>query len=498
MERKSSISARKSSMKGLPVNPHKSKKSSKMAKKSPPKEKILKSKRGEYTYCQLKDLLDNEVDRINLYGVVLDCCGVYYSDAIQKYMCTMKIIDPTVNHNVHDKTIPEYLTATMFAKNEAQIPKPNKIGTIIRLHRAQTKKNVGKVIINCDMSIKSSWVMFDPFTGVIPVDKSDLNYTFVPDDKDELKKIRKFLTEYFAKNDIKSMTLTDAEKHKPKDFDTICYVLDKKTKKDCTRILICDAEKVIKLYLPTKKAQYISPLSIVRLRSANYEKAKKEKCLKFEEYSNILRIPHEFMAAKILLDKITSKKVSKEVEEKLDIYLPEPQPSKIISEPLIKEMKPISLKELFSHEPWKKSKKTQFRIKANVIEMGPKNPKDWLYVFNRSTKKSCKLKEAISKEKLQSGYDYYMKMQLFIKDENEPNDSTMYKIYICTLDGTGKEFIETPKGKAEPDEEYYQKLKKIHTTITQPWATLDAIVEVKDTNQKTPILFLTHTKLNIK
>ncbi len=494
MERKVSVKKEKASArKSSPAGP-KVKRAAKANGLSPKRDG---SSRKEYVYHKLKDLLGEEMDRINIYGVVLDCSGTYYMDKPEKYVCTVKLIDDTLNPTNSSDGTPEYLTATLFARTRDQLPQPAKIGSILRIHRAQTKKNKGTFQINCDVNIKSAWTLFDPTESVAPIERSSKGYTFTPKDKATLKKIREFANGYFQKNELAGISFKKAEKERPRDFDVVCYVLDIKAKGDTTRILLCDKEKVVKLYLPPTRKLYFGPLMVVRLRSANYEGYGSFSHMQFSEYSNIMKVPNEYKSAKELLDVFKSKKASTEVAEQLQYYSHDPKEPVILSHPM-KKFKVSRLRELYSGT-LTKSKEKYFRIQANVIEVGPKDPKDWLCVMDKVTKKTYKLKDVLDKKKnLPENYEYYLKLQLFVKDRSVDSDNNLYMVFLCTVDGKGKEFIKVPTGRKEPDQDYWKGLKRIYRMLTRPWATLDCLVEAVDTPGGQPIFFLADTELDLK
>ena len=219
--------------------------------------------------------------------------------------------------------------------------------------------------------------MFDPKDSISPVDKSSKTYTFTPKDKIRLKEIRKFSKNYFENNDLESTSLEEVAKKKLKEFDSICYVLDTKPKKLKSRVLLCDQSKVFKLYLSSSRKIFFPPFTVVRLRAATYVKNKAKECLEFNDYSNIMPLLNEYKSASELISVIKSKKVSEEVLEKIDYYLRDPNIIVPISHPVNKKSKVVHLKEIYSGDS-SKSKGKVFHINANVIEIGPRNPSDWI------------------------------------------------------------------------------------------------------------------------
>jgi len=335
---------------------------------------------------KLEDLVKEEKDRINFYGIILDCSAPYYSPLIEKYLCTIKLIDETINPS-KTKRESQFLTVTVFSKTVTKLPAPAKVGSIIRVHRGQTKDNKGTIQINCDVNIKSAWVFFDPTDSMVAISSSSKTHTFVQKDKDILKALRAFGKKFFAEHELSGVTLQEAVKKKPVDFDTLCFVLEVKDKKDSTRIRLCDSHNVAKLYLATSRPLTFAPSDVVRLRSANFKEGSKNKIV-FKEYSNILKVPQEYKSAKMLLDSF-KKNASEDIKEQVELY------AHSLSDPLVvskisnqyKGAKIIKLKDLIPGELSKGKGKANFRLNVNVIEIGPKDPKEWLLIHDKKTQK---------------------------------------------------------------------------------------------------------------
>jgi hypothetical protein len=188
----------------------------------------------------------------------------------------------------------------------------------------------------------------------------------------------KFSKAHFAKFELTSMTLKEAEKKQPKDFDALCLVLDVKTKGKSERVLLCDATKVVKLDLPENRKGCVSAQEIIRIRSADFAK---DGFLKLSEYSNILRIPKEFQSAKELLKELKKDKLPADVKEQLSLYGSENEVATKVKDDKLKKVTP--LKKLFGDDLPKGEKK--FKVHVSVVEVGPKDPKDWICIFDKKT-----------------------------------------------------------------------------------------------------------------
>ena len=434
--------------------------------------------------------MKTEKDRIYTWGVILDCSAPYYNEKSANYQCTFKLIDDSLVGS-KSKSAPEYLTATMFSKIAAEFPSVIKVGTIIRIHRGETKKHKDQMILNINITRKAAWIIFDPYDGLTPIAQKGKHYTYTEKDKAALKSLRKFVKEYFEKKDLEGMSLKDAEKKKPKDFDTICYVLDVKAKGKEEKVKLCDGSKIVKLSLPINRKGAVAAQDIVHIRSVNIEKGGKE--ISLNEYSSVLRIPKEYAAAKALLKELQGPKVDAEIKKELSLVMDtKGETTKLLK----KNAKPISLKELFAGKNIGGTNK----VHVSVVDVGPKDPHDWICVVEKKTGKQFKLSEVFSGKKakgpLPDGMAYYLKMQFFVKDKSGAKDSNMYTLFLCTVEGKGKEFIKLNLGKEYPSEEEYKNLKKVYKMLTRAWVEMDLVVESVEASGKQPVVFIVDTELN--
>lgn len=93
--------------------------------------------------------------------------------------------------------------------------------------------------------------------------------------------------------------------------------------------------------------------------------------------------------------------------------------------------------------------------------------------------------------------NYYYKMQLFVKDATAPEDKSLYMIFICTLEGKGKEFLDLDLGRDQPTEDHYKRLKRVYKMLTRSWVELDLMVESIQVAGAQPVFFLVDTELKI-
>jgi len=93
--------------------------------------------------------------------------------------------------------------------------------------------------------------------------------------------------------------------------------------------------------------------------------------------------------------------------------------------------------------------------------------------------------------------NYYYKMQLFVKDRSIASDKSLYILFLCTLDGKGKDFINLKLGREQVAEAHYKSLEKIYKMMTRPWVEMDLIVEAVQVSGAQPVFFIVDSELTI-
>ena len=456
------------------------------------KEKKTKSKaRKEYVYEKIEDFIGEEKDRLYLYAVIQEISSPYKVN--EKCLCVAKLIDKSVHPGADN----EFISTTFFARNNEELPQPTKVGSIIRVHRGWTRLHNKAIQMNVDVDIKSAWLLFDPTEGALPIAQTGKTFTWVEKDNARLKEIRQFAKEFFAKNELTTISLKEAM-DKPKEFDSVCLVLDVKKKDDKVRYLLVDEGKIVKLTVDQGRFPSVGPQDVVKMRAAAYDDDKEFKTLKFELYSNMQRVPKEYLISKNLHNSLKGKKVPEEIKSLLEVYTPEVDKENVITKTTNTKAKAVSLKDLLAEAA--KGKQKLFKIRANVIEVGPKDSKEWLWVHDTKTKELQKPEDVLGKGKggvLPAGKEYIYKMQLYVKDKSVLTDSNMYIVFLCTIDGKGSEFINIGLKKEKPTEMHYKALKKIYAAMTRPWNTLDLIVEAVEVAGGQSVFFIVDTQLKI-
>ena len=293
----------------------------------------------------------------------------------------MKLFDGTVNPQLASGTKkPSFVSLTIYGNTQSEIPQATKMGTILRIHRGQTKKYHQGYQLNCDVNIKAAWALFDPAEGYIPTNHTGRSYTFVDDDKKRLKEIRKDAADVLKNCDVTASSSIGAKKN---EVDMICMVLSRKEKSKTTdQLLVTDGNDFFKVELPHDHFSYAGPQEIVRMRGMTERKGK----LTFNDYTNVIKLEKTYSAAEELVNKITGKKDDKDFRDKIDMHIPFFDPSPVASEVLVSKAESTTLKDLFATDP-KDLNKNKFKVTVSVLEIGPKDPCSWIVDLDTKARK---------------------------------------------------------------------------------------------------------------
>ena len=310
--------------------------------------------------------------------MVLDSGCPYYFDKLGRYLCTMKLMDESVNPKDTISGKPPFVILTVFANRKEEIPQPNKMGSILRIHRGDNRTFEAGFQLNCDSDIKGSWVLFDPSESYTPIAHKGQHYTFVEEDKERIKTIRKFAKKFLDDFDVTEASSIGKVKG---DVDKFCQVLSRKKTEKGDQILIFEGEKFLKLEVGHDQYPHVGPGDIIRVRGME---AKGNRLI-FNEYTSMMKLDPDFSAAKELRKRVEKQRKNKEINDKFQLYIPDKE-KRVVSEVVDKKLRPIHLKELFTKDV-DEIKGKKFKVSVNVLEIGPKDTKSWLVPAEGKTKK---------------------------------------------------------------------------------------------------------------
>ena len=163
-----------------------------------------------------------------------------------------------------------FMSVTCFSQNKNGTPNINKLGSIIRIHRGDTRKYNKSFQLNCDSGIKGAWTIFDPSETYSPTDQSGRTYTFTDDDKKRLKEIRKFGEKFLKDNnsaEFSSIGANDDEE------DIIGLVVTRQSaNKLLDKFTIFNGEEFYKIEIPKDRYNFIAIHDTGRVRGINVKK----------------------------------------------------------------------------------------------------------------------------------------------------------------------------------------------------------------------------------
>lgn len=93
----------------------------------------------------------------HFYGVIIDATFPYKTNK-ERYICSIKVVDPSLhlkNQNSND-----YATLVLYAKRFEDLPIIQRVGDIIRVHRATLRIYNHVRQFNASVFYNSSWALF--------------------------------------------------------------------------------------------------------------------------------------------------------------------------------------------------------------------------------------------------------------------------------------------------------------------------------------------------
>jgi hypothetical protein len=329
----------------------------------------------------------------NVYGIIIDATFPHKVSA-EKYVVSLKIVDPSLHSKTAKPTDNDFATVVIYAKRFEDLPIANKVGDIIRLHRATLRMYKNQRQFNVSVHWNGSWAVFSAEdASFAPISYSGKRATFEKHETQVLTSLRKWVGTYFSSHDgVTSDLYTQLKgaKSAAKDFDVVAKIqsifdLDEFT----NELRIADANGdswyvlALKLKFPTLRAG-----QVVRIRSATYDETSTTKqVLNLQHYSNILTFISSSRLAKTLGNKVGDDWKSDAAELAKEV----PTHAIVLSEVDKKwaNLPVTSLNDLFHHEASLKG--DTFRTVFSVVKVEGTTA-DLVKSYNKTTKKASSAK----------------------------------------------------------------------------------------------------------
>jgi hypothetical protein len=391
---------------------------SRSAKKSKPASKDESTKkRGEgqkYKYVELAKASLTNPEPQHFYAVVIDATFPYKTNS-ERYICSLKIVDPSLHIKNQKGTgdSSDYATLVLYAKRFEDLPIIQRIGDIIRVHRATLRLYNNQRQFNASVFYNSSWALFStdkktpqqevsgddkPTNENIPFSFSGKHYTFEKQESAILANTRKWANQYVSQYNVITsdmvQPLSKAQSQK-NDFDVVAKILQIFELDEYTNELkLKDQSGQVFYTLALKlKFPHLRAGEVVRIRSATYDDtATQKKVLLLSHYSNILT----FVSASKLAKEVKSKVSDEKNAEKASLKQPVMMNAVVLTEVDKKHqnLPTTSLDDLFhfSENDPELANKNTFRTTFYVTKIEPADPKEFVKQYDKKTKKTTSLK----------------------------------------------------------------------------------------------------------
>ena len=115
-----------------------------------------RDKKRSYVY---KSLDKCEIgDNVNFYGVVLDATFPHQSFKSKKYLTTFKVVDSSCR--IDSQGVMDYISIVFFADKFEDLPICQRVGDLIRVHRATVATYKDRKQLTANVCFNSSWALF--------------------------------------------------------------------------------------------------------------------------------------------------------------------------------------------------------------------------------------------------------------------------------------------------------------------------------------------------
>jgi Telomeric single stranded DNA binding POT1/CDC13 len=138
----------------------------------------------------------------HIYGVIIDATFPYKTNQ-ERYICSIKIVDPSLYIKGQKGDGSDCATLVLYAKKFEDLPIISRLGDIIRVHRATLRLYNGQRQFNANLFYYSSWAIFPSDSADnVPSSQSGKNFTFEKQEAPLLSNIRKWASNYFQQYSV--------------------------------------------------------------------------------------------------------------------------------------------------------------------------------------------------------------------------------------------------------------------------------------------------------
>jgi Telomeric single stranded DNA binding POT1/CDC13 len=373
----------------------------------------------------------------------------------------------------------------LYAKRFEDLPIVQKVGDVIRVHRALLRLYNHQRQFNASVFYNSSWALFSADSNDSqPYQHSGKAFHFEKHESALLQNSKKWAHQYVSNYNVITndmyVALNKVSNEKG-DFDCLAKIahiheLDEYT----NELRLRDASGQTYYTLALKlKFPNLHQNDIVRVRSATVdETSTHKKVLNLSHYSNILTLPSHSKLAKELKGKITDEKAGDKAALKQKV-----QYNAVVLTEVDKKHQHLAntpLNELFhsaDSDP-ELSKESTFRTTFSVVKIEPVDVKEWTKAYDKKTKKATSLK-GTSTGKAAGNLIY--QVQFLVKDASTQLNNNTYRILLYTHDGLGANFFGGHAAEnLHKNEGARKKLEEYEDLLTRFNSWVDCVVEKRN------------------
>lgn len=389
--------------------------------------KTKAAKKDHYEYSELGNISKESKDDVHhFYGVVVDASFPYQTE--KRYVVSCKVADGScVSKGGKLNTV----NVVFFAKSFEELPIIQRVGDIVRVHRAQFQHYNDSKQLNVNMYYRSSWCLFIGNDGEAPLepkveneDGTENYFSYTPynfsgksftqeaHETKILKDLKKWSKEHFTKNNVVSTDITKASLEtaikNQKDFDLLAKITEIKDHDEYSNSVTFNdtTGQTWTANLFKRKFPHLRTNDVLRIKSAS---AKEDNSLVLSAHSNILKFfsfskVHKFLAGIISSKTHIKKNLTKldnKAHAKLDI---------------------TPLRKLFFNP--KKTEKL-FRSHFCVLKVDVKDQNEWVQAWDGKKFTSVKGKKAAPK-----GSELRWNLKLIVTDYKHQDDDKAYMVHL--------------------------------------------------------------------
>jgi hypothetical protein len=401
--------------------------------------------------------------------VVIDASFPYQTE--RRYVVSCKVADPScVSKGGKLNTV----NVVFFAKTFEDLPIIQRVGDIIRVHRAKFQHYNDVKQLNVNMYYRSSWCLFigqdseaplepkvenedgtNNYFSYTPYNFSGKSFTQEAHETKIVKDLKKWSKDFFAKNmvvntDIKKEHI-DAAVKEQKDFDLLAKITEIKDHDQYSNAVTFNdtTGQTWTANLFKRKFPHLKVNDVLRIKSCS---AKEDNTLVLSAHSNILKFFSFSKVEKHLKTSISSKTHIKTCVTKL-------------GKGSYNKMDITPLRSLFFNP--KKNEKL-FRSHFCVLKVDTKNVADYVEAWDGKKWTSIK-----GKKKAPAGAELKWNIKLIVTDYKNQEDD---KAYMVHLDDNS--FFKNVDPSKWPDSKEIKKAEKVFAQLTNHKQNyVDAVLE---------------------